>query len=77
MTYTNPDQHPANTRRAERLEDAIQSSLYSLDCNDVSDTATDLLTDLLHYCDKYDLEFEEVLRRARSNHEAETVYPEP
>lgn len=39
---------------------------------DIEDVVTDLLADLMHWCDRHDQDFETELRRAREHHQHET-----
>ncbi len=68
---------PNNELRAEAAATALQTySLakgMSLDEPPLSqgELLTDLITDLLHWCDLFDLDFDEALRMAHFHHEEE------
>ena len=70
-----PDPEEMNDHRAELAE----ASLRHFQCwcgSDHEDALSDLLCDLMHWCDRNDFSFEAELSRARTHYEAETS-PEP
>ena len=67
-----PDPDNANARRAFWGADALSSYAYRTQC-DPEDVLSDLLTDLMHYCDRRDLDFAHELQRAQNNYQGETT----
>jgi len=59
-----------NTNKTKKAHSALISH-YDFE-NDSEAAVTDLLTDLMHICDEYGLDFENELRKANSHYEAET-----
>ena len=69
---------PTNEERADRIGCVMQSYCLALeerDFNNDQDDITDLLTDLMHFCQLNEYDFEESLRMARIHYEAEKETP--
>jgi len=67
---------PTNETRADRIDTVMQAYCLTLDNRDFDgdeDDVKDLLTDLMHFCERAEIDFEENLRVARSNYEHEKV----
>lgn len=65
---------PTNEERAERIDTVMQAYCLTLDGRDFEgdeDDVRDLLADLMHFCERMEIDFEENLRIARTNFEAE------
>lgn len=65
---------PTNEERAERIDTVMQAYCLTLDGRDFEgdeDDVKDLLTDLMHFCERMEIDFEENLRVARDNYEHE------
>lgn len=65
---------PTNDERADRIDTVMQAYCLTLegrDFNGDEDDVKDLLTDLMHFCLRMDIDFEENLRIARNNYEYE------
>lgn len=61
---------PDNTQRADWAGFAI-AAFQSVTRTDDEDAVSDLLCNLMHYCDRNGLDFQAELSRAASNYEAE------
>lgn len=64
---------PTNEERAARIDNLME--YYATECKgdafaDESDVQ-DIMTDIMHWCQKEEQDFEEMLRIARNNFEAE------
>ena len=73
---------PTNEERADRIDTVMQAYCLTLEGRDFDgdeDDVKDLLTDLMHFCGRMEIDFEENLRIARDNYqhekEAETDIP--
>ena len=84
--YTTPIKtranEPTNEERADRIDTVMQAYCLNLDSRDFEgdeDDVKDLLTDLMHFSERMEINFEENLRVARDNYnhekEAETGIP--
>lgn len=65
---------PTNEERAERIDTVMQAYCLTLDGRDFEgdeDDFRDLLTDLMHFCERMEIDFDENLRVARGNYEHE------
>lgn len=65
---------PTNEERAERIDTVMQAYCLTLDGRDFEgdeDDVRDLLTDLMHFCERMEIDFDENLRVARDNYEHE------
>ena len=65
---------PTNEERAERIDTVMQAYCLTLDGRDFEgdeDDVKDLLTDLMHFCERMEIDFNENLRVARDNYEHE------
>ena len=69
-----PDPQRLNARRARRAAAALAAYRRRTGA-DPEDAVSDLLTDLMHWCDRLGLAFPEALGRARSHYAAETAQP--
>lgn len=71
-----PDPEGMNEKRAGWADAALQTFAtktgMKLDI-EPEDVIPDLLTDLMHWCDRNDQDFDDRLRRAREHYEAETT----
>lgn len=64
---------PTNAQRSERAYRLLLIYEQQHDEGEDHETAvSDLLADLMHLCDDYGIEWEEVTRRAAMHHEAES-----
>jgi len=70
-----PDPDGENDNRAQWAEDAIVAFVARTG-SEKEDALADLLADLMHYCDRNDLDFEHELGRAHMFYYAETRRPE-
>jgi hypothetical protein len=67
-----PDPEKMNARHAKTAHVALRNYRSGNDC----ETALgDLLTDLMHWSDRHDVDFDLALSRAHGHHEAETAAP--
>lgn len=66
------DPEVMNERRAEWAAVALSEFRRETGA-DIGDAASDLLADLMHWCDRNEQDFEEELRRARMHYEFETA----
>jgi hypothetical protein len=66
-----PDPEGMNDARATWAGVALSAFLAETGC-DIGDAVTDLLSDLMHWCDRNGQEFRTGLDRARLHYEAET-----
>ncbi len=65
---------PTNEERADRIDTVMQAYCLTLegrDFNGDEDDVRDLLTDLMHFCARMEIDFEENLRVARDNYQHE------
>lgn len=80
---TNPLKHPRQTKPLpldpERTNDqradwadAVLWQFQRLTGADTEDAVSDLLADLLHWCDRHGQDFDSELRRARNHYNSET-----
>lgn len=69
-----PDPQRLNLRRARRAAAALAAYRRRTGA-DPQDAVSDLLTDLLHWCEHFGPAFSEALDRARSHYAAETAKP--
>ncbi len=74
---------PTNEERADRIDTVMQAYCLTLEGRDFDgdeDDVKDMLTDLMHFCKRMEIDFEENLRVARNNYEhernAETGIPD-
>jgi hypothetical protein len=69
------DEREVNKGRAMRAGLAIKfyETNFSDDGDDKETIASDLLTNIMHWCDQHGLEFSDMSNRARENHTAETL----
>ena len=65
-----PDPEGMNNERAERAEKAIE--LYDDGEGDDNTYLNDLLADLMHWCDRHEVDFDHALRIAKDHYWAET-----
>ena len=67
--------HPSNEDRALRGETALRAHINDLgggqDTEDDETCMIDMLSDVMHFCDSENIDFEKVNRMACSNFEAE------
>jgi len=72
--------HPTNSDRAQWAENALNTFTKEVFFSDFEETSigegvdtivSDFLTNLIHLCDKHELDFDALLNRARLHHEAE------
>ena len=66
-----PDPEQMNNGRAHWAEAALVEFQHRTGA-DVEDAVSDLLADLMHWCDRHDQDFDHELSRARYHYEAET-----
>ncbi|MEK9137286.1 MAG: hypothetical protein AAB393_09190 [Bacteroidota bacterium] len=73
---------PTNEERADRIDTVMQAYCLTLENRDFEgdeDDVKDMLTDLMHFCLRMEIDFEENLRVARDNYQhenqAETCEP--
>src|SRR5512136_1220381 len=74
MGETNTDE-PTNEERANRIDTVMQAYCLTLEGRDFDgdeDDVKDLLTDLMHFCERMEINFEANLRVARNNYEHES-----
>jgi len=65
---------PTNEERADRIDSVMQAycnNLNSRDWEGDEDDVKDMLADLMHFCERMEINFEENLRIARDNYEHE------
>ncbi len=65
---------PTNEERAGRIDAVMQAYCLTLEGRDFDgdeDDVKDLLADLMHFCERMEIDFEENLRVARDNYEQE------
>jgi hypothetical protein len=65
---------PTNEERADRINTVMQAYCLTLESRDFDgdeDDVKDMLTDLMHFCERMEIDFEENLRVARNNFEHE------
>lgn len=65
---------PTNDERADRIDSTMQAYCLALECRDFEcdeDDIKDMLTDLMHFCQRAGIDFEANLQTARMNYEAE------
>lgn len=65
---------PTNEERADRIDTVMQAYCLTLEGRDFDgdeDDVKDLLADLMHFCERMEIDFEENLRVARNNYEHE------
>ena len=65
---------PSNEERADRIDTVMQAYCLTLEGRDYDgdeDDIRDLLTDLMHFCARIEIDFEENLRVARDNYDHE------
>lgn len=55
-------------RCVARASKTIQEYMRSKVCDTIPDAITDALTDLMHSCDKWEINFDDQLRIARNHH---------
>jgi hypothetical protein len=65
----------ANAERAASADAALKAYTSRTSC-DCDDCLADLLTDLMHWCDKCDLSFAEALYRAQCHYSVEVAIAE-
>ncbi len=70
-----PDPQRRNARRARRAAAAIAAYQRQTGAG-TTDAVSDLLTDLMHWCDQFGQAFPEELHRARSHYAVETALPQ-
>lgn len=68
---TSPQRTESNAQRIINASSAITLAGYSFDTEGV----TDLLTDLLHWCDEHQADFTQCLRTASHHHLQESHVP--
>ena len=61
---------PSNSIRVARIDD-VAGIYEAVSGSDRLDIACDLVTDLAHWCAKYDVDFSAALRRAQHHFDAE------
>ena len=66
-----PDPEERNDERAEWAQSAINAFRIATG-TDPEDAVSDLLADLMHWCDRYGPGFHNELNRARNHYDAET-----
>lgn len=67
---------PTNEDRAQRIDTVMQAYSLTLEGRDFDgdeDTVTDLLTDMMHFCQRTRIDFAEKVKAAQINFEAELV----
>ena len=65
---------PTNEERADRIDTVMQAYCLTLESRDFDgdeDDVKDLLTDMMHFCERAGIDFEANLRVARDNYQAE------
>lgn len=67
-----PDPEGMNEKRSSWAQDALDRFMR-VTGTDREDVLTDLLGDLLHWCDRNGVDFDNELRKGRSHYEAETM----
>lgn len=65
-----PDPEGMNEQRAALAEKAIEPFIEEF--GDDITACVDLLTDMMHWCDFHDVDFDDALRQARNHYTAET-----
>lgn len=66
--------NPTNEERAARIDPVMQTYCLELEERDFDgdeDDVKDMLTDMMHFCERMEIDFEDNLRIARDNYEAE------
>ena len=71
MSNLPPDPDGMNTKRADWAESALVTFRHKTG-TDKEDCLCDMLADLMHWCDRYGLDFDTEEVRARYHYEAET-----
>ena len=66
-----PDPEGMNGKRAEWAALALAAFIERTN-TDEQDAVCDLLADLMHYCDRHEISFDDQLARARYHYDAET-----
>jgi hypothetical protein len=61
-----------NGERAQYADNAI-TAFQLTTRTDIQDAVSDLLADLMHWCDRHGMEFEDELNRGRMHYLAETA----
>ncbi|MSM39128.1 MAG: hypothetical protein GJT30_05860 [Geobacter sp.] len=67
---------PTKEERAGRIDTVMQAYCLTLESRDFDgdeDDVKDLLTDLMHFCERMEIDFEENLRVARNNYNHERL----
>jgi hypothetical protein len=67
---------PTNEERADRIDTVMQAYCLTLESRDFDgdeDDVKDMLTDLMHFCERMEIDFEENLRVARNNYNHERL----
>ena len=67
---------PTNKDRAERIRVALEAYAKDSGCaatDEMGDLITDALSDIRHLCDRYELAFHELDRRAYKHYSTEVV----
>lgn len=68
-----PDPDGMNNQRAMWAGAAIDTLMAETNCSHGEEALGDLLCDLMHWADRNKLDFDDMLRRAQNNYEAETT----
>jgi hypothetical protein len=71
QTKPPPDPERRNDRRADWAHTVLRE-FQRLTGADTEDAVSDLLADLLHWCDRHGQDFDTELRRARNHYDIET-----
>lgn len=61
-----------NEQRSQRAHEAILTYDDVDTDEDPATVLTDLLSDLMHWCNRHDVDFDDVLRRSKDHYWAET-----
>jgi len=72
--YISMAKEPTNEERADRIDSVMQAYCLTLEGRDFDgdeDDVKDMLTDLMHFCERMEIDFEENLRVARDNYQHE------
>lgn len=66
-----PDPEELNNERAQWADNAI-TTFQMFTRTDIQDAVSDLLADLMHWCDRHGFDFHKELGRAESHYDEET-----
>ncbi len=71
-----PDPEGMNDNRAAWAGEALAVFMLATG-TDLEDAVSDLIADLMHWCDRHGIAFDEELARAATHYEAETLDDNP